>query len=123
MLQRGLPAGFIAPCLPTSTALYISCHRLHTEAVGSSRQIRGVSWYRGYRVTAKSANRIATTIQMLRRIAGTSLARACVSLELRRVHWSKEASSLGCAVPYWSIGIKLICYYLIIDTMMETIIR
>src|SRR5262249_9778375 len=120
MLQRGLPAGFIAPCLPTSTALYISCHRLHTEAVGSSRQIRGVSWYRGYRVTAKSADRIATTIQMLRRIAGTSSA---LQRELRRVHWSKEASSLGCAVPYWSIGIKLICYYLIIDTMMETIIR
>jgi hypothetical protein len=44
-------------------------HRWHTEAVGSSIQIRSVSprWCR-YRTTAKSASRIVRTIQMLTRI-------------------------------------------------------
>jgi len=41
--------------------------------------------------------------------------------ELRRVHWSKEASSLGFAHQYWS-WIKFICYR-IIGTTMEAIIR
>jgi hypothetical protein len=42
--------------------------------------------------------------------------------ELGRVHWSKEASSFGFACPYWPIGIRLICYW-IIDAMVEAIIR
>jgi hypothetical protein len=44
--------------------------RSHTEALGSSTQIRScVSlWYCAYRVTAKSTSRIARTIQMLMRI-------------------------------------------------------
>jgi hypothetical protein len=44
--------------------------RSHTEALGSSTQIRScVSlWYCAYRVTAKSTSRIARTIQMLLRI-------------------------------------------------------
>jgi hypothetical protein len=42
---------------------------------------------------------------------------------LRRVHWSKEASSLGFAVPYGShVGINRI-YHWIIETMVEAIIR
>jgi len=41
---------------------------------------------------------------------------------LRRVHWSKEASSLG-AFPFCSIPrIKLMSYW-IIGTMVEAIIR
>jgi hypothetical protein len=141
MLQRTLPAGFIAPCLPiktincppaasgctkssttasASTALYISCHCLHTEAVGSARQICGVSGYRGYRVTAKSANRIARTIQMLRRIAETSSAsehyEECIGAKKHLVtsphavppstsfatagyvHWWKRSSGDGVAI-------------------------
>jgi len=43
---------------------------------------------------------------------------------LRRVHWSKETSSLEFAFPNWSIGIKLICHLKHwIITMVETIIR
>ena len=45
-----------------------------------------------------------------------------VQRALRRVQWSKEASSFGFVYPYWSIGIKLICYW-IIDAMVEAIIR
>src|SRR5262245_66641346 len=42
---------------------------------------------------------------------------------LRRVHWSKEASSLGCVTPYWSTpAIKLICHW-IIGTTVEAIVR
>ena len=41
---------------------------------------------------------------------------------LRRVHWSKEASSLGFAFPYWiTQAIIIICHW-IIDTMVEAII-
>src|SRR5262249_15849759 len=41
-------------------------HRWHTEAVGSSTQIRSLSpWYRTYRATAKSTSRIARKIQIL----------------------------------------------------------
>ena len=47
---------------------------------------------------------------------------AFIKRALRRVHWNKEASGLGFADPYWSIGVKLICYW-IIDTMVEVIIR
>src|SRR5215831_19010055 len=46
-----------------------------------------------------------------------------VHRELRRVHWSKEASNLAFAFPYWSIPIKFNWKHWIIDTMMETIIR
>ena len=43
--------------------------------------------------------------------------------QLRRVHWSKEASSLGCVPPYWSTpAIKLISH-LIIGTVVEAIVR
>src|SRR5439155_3235729 len=42
---------------------------------------------------------------------------------LRRVHWSKEASSFGCAFKYWSRPVKLHWKHWIIGTMMEAIIR
>jgi hypothetical protein len=42
---------------------------------------------------------------------------------LRRVHWSKEASSLGFALEFWpSPRVNRVCYW-IIDTMVEAIIR
>jgi hypothetical protein len=42
---------------------------------------------------------------------------------LRRVHRSKEASSLGCVIPHWTTpAIKLICHW-IVGTTVETIIR
>jgi hypothetical protein len=64
---------------PTGTGAFLLRHsfpansnqiRSHTEALGSSTQIRScVSlWYCAYRVTAKSTSRIARTIQMLMRI-------------------------------------------------------
>jgi hypothetical protein len=44
-------------------------HRTHTEALGSSAQMRCVScWYRQSRVTAKSTSRTPRTIQILMRI-------------------------------------------------------
>jgi hypothetical protein len=44
-------------------------HRPHTEALGSSAQMRCVScWYRQSRVTAKSTSRTPRTIQILMRI-------------------------------------------------------
>src|SRR5262245_42278528 len=45
--------------------------------------------------------------------------------ELRRVHWSKEASGFRCAFPYWSPPVKLIRYWSrwIMNAMMEAIIR
>ena len=44
-------------------------HRRHTEALGSSAQMRCVScWYRQSRVTAKSTSRTPRTIQILMRI-------------------------------------------------------
>src|SRR5262249_39351153 len=56
-------------------------------------------------------------------MAGRFMSTRPRKLTLRRVHWSKEASSLGFAVPCWShVGINRI-YHWIIETMVEAIIR
>ena len=43
--------------------------------------------------------------------------------KLRRVHWSKEASSLRFAFVYWSTPRKKLSCYWIMGTMVEAIIR
>src|SRR5262249_10197416 len=59
-----------------------------------------------------------------RRLSQEEAKRLLAKLEgLRRVHWSKEASSLAFALPYWSIPIKLNWKHWVIHTMVETIIR
>ena len=57
--------------------------------------------------------------------AGEGLLDGVPGRALRRVHWSKEASSLRWGFVYWSAParIKLISSYLIIGTMMEAIVR
>jgi hypothetical protein len=47
-------------------------HRWHTDAVGSSTQMRGVSWCCMYRATTKSASRAARITQMLKSQGGKS---------------------------------------------------
>jgi hypothetical protein len=55
-------------------------------------------------------------------ISAAVLALAEPKLRLRGIHWSKEASSLGFALPYRTVWIKVIgCRR--IETMVEAIIR
>ena len=65
----GLPSNLIFSIGHFPLFLLLASHRWHTEALGSSAQIRFVSWSCcRYRVMTKSASRAARIIQMLMRI-------------------------------------------------------
>ena len=56
-------------CYPRLAVSLFPCYRPHTEALGSSAQIRSVSrWCWRYRVATKRASKAARITQMLRRI-------------------------------------------------------
>src|SRR5262249_45525371 len=68
-------------------------HRTHTEALGSSAQMRCVScWYRQSRVTAKSTSRTPRTTQILMRIRA---ALPPVHLGESAFLWARETAALS----------------------------